>query len=166
MGQTVTSHVCFTFCLFIPLFGGCRICLNDCNFHKNDPKCKGKGKSELADNILNTPMIQDFWGNLGQVKTPPDMCGHFNGTFTAPGTCAFDFSYVDSAGFLRLVEGVDTAGQLCSVLKGGFSDGQCVIDLKDTTAKGDGTLEVKKGACAKLKSTWNGATCEVPGYTG
>jgi hypothetical protein len=112
------------------------------------------------------------------------MCGHFNGTFQEPCTCTLDFSSVDDAEFLRLIKGVDTAGQLCDVLKGKSSDGQCVIDLKvscpkvwrdkgtadvclqDTTAGGGGPEAVRKEACGKLQGTWNGGKCEVLGFTG
>jgi hypothetical protein len=112
------------------------------------------------------------------------MCGHFNGTLHEPGICALDFSYVDRAGFLRLIKGLDTAGQLCNVLKGESSDHQCIIDLKvsypkvwrdevtahvclqDTTAGGGGSDEVRKEACRKLQGTWGSGKCEVLGFTG
>ncbi|KAJ4359496.1 uncharacterized protein N0V89_000051 [Didymosphaeria variabile] len=94
------------------------------------------------------------------------MCCHFNSTFNTPGTCTLDLSYVDSAGILRLIDGVDSVGELCGVLKGTFGNEQCYVNLKDTTASGGGSEDVKKDACAKLKGTWDGGKCEVFGFAG
>lgn len=53
------------------------------------------------------------------------MCTQLDGSITNSNVCAVDFSKVDSTGITGLVAGVDTADELCGILKGSF-DGELI----------------------------------------
>ncbi|KAJ4295455.1 hypothetical protein N0V90_007467 [Kalmusia sp. IMI 367209] len=96
--------------------------------------------------------IQTFWANLGQIKEPPGMCAHFDGTLHGPGYCVLDFSQLDSISFFDFVDGVDTSAQLCDVVYGKYGLGQCIVDLKGTTAASVGSEDVTVDACKQLRA--------------